>query len=320
MTIELFVGIDVSKDTLDYALRPTGTQAQTPNSTDGVAQLVTALQPLCPTLVVVEATGGLERAVVAALSAAQIPVVVINPRRARAFAKAMGYLAKTDRIDAAGLAELGDRLRPEVRALPDATAQELAALVTRRQQLVALHTAEVNRWHTALPAIQPGIAAHLTWLETAQAEVEQEIAARIAAHTTWQETAAIVDSAPGIGPVTAAVLVATVPELGHLSGKCIAALVGVAPIAQDSGKRHGKRYIQGGRSAVRAVLYMATLAATRHNPVIKAFYERLLKAGKLKKVALTACMRKFLVILNAMVKNGTYWDSGAEQAPESTTA
>lgn len=319
MTTELFVGIDVSKDTLDYALRPTGTQAQTPNTAAGIAQLVTALTPLAPTLVVVEATGGLERAVVAALSVAQLPVVVINPRRARAFAKAMGYLAKTDRIDAAGLAELGDRLRPEVRPLPEAAAQELAALVARRQQLVALHTAEANRRHTALPVVRAGIETHLTWLETTQAELEQEIATRIATQTTWRETAAIVDSAPGIGPVTAAVLMATVPELGHLSGKHIAALVGLAPIAQDSGKRHGKRHIQGGRGAVRAALYMATLTATRYNPVIKAFYERLIKTGKLQKVALTACMRKLLVILNAMVKHGTYWDASLEHTTATTS-
>lgn len=318
MTTEIFVGIDVSKDTLDYALRPTGTQAQTPNTADGVEQLVAILQPLTPTLVVVEATGGLERLVVAGLSAHQIPVVVLNPRRARAFAKAMGYLAKTDRIDACGLAELGDRLRPEVRPLPDMEAQELAALVTRRQQLVAAHTAESNRHATALPLVRTLIQTHLDWLKTALAEVEQEIAERIAAHTTWQETAEIVKSVPGIGPVTATVLVATVPELGHLSGKRIAALIGVAPIACESGKRRGKWRVQGGRRAVRATLYMATLAATRHNPVIRAFYQRLLAAGKLKKVALTACMRKLLVILNAMVKQGRHWNPRQAQTTPPT--
>jgi len=308
MNTEMFVGIDVAQATLDYALRPEGTVGQVANAPSGIATLVELLQSVLPTLVVLEATGGLERPLVTALSAAQIPVVVINPRRARDFAKAMGYLAKTDRIDATGLAELGARLRPPVRPLPDAAAQELAALVTRRQQLVALHTAESNRLPTALPFLQEGIRAHLTWLEEAIAKVEHEIATRIDGRSRWRHTADIVDSAPGVGPTTAATLVAALPELGELTGKQIAALVGVAPLAHDSGKRHGRRHVQAGRSGVRAVLYMATLTATRCNPVIRAFYTRLLKAGKLKKVALTACMRKFLVILNAMVKHGTYWD------------
>lgn len=308
LTNEIFGGIDVSQATLDYALRPTGGVGQVRNDEVGIAALVALLKGSSPTLVVVEATGGLERPVVTALSAAQIPVAVVNPRRARAFAEAIGLLAKTDRVDAAGLAELGERLRPEARPLPDTAAQELAALVTRRQQLVAQHTAEQNRLKTALPVVQESLQQHLTWLEQAIAELETEIADRIEAHTQWRETAAIVDSAPGIGPHTASVLVASLPELGQLGGKQIAALVGVAPMARDSGKKHGPRHIKAGRSPVRTALYMATLAATRFNPVIKAFYQRLLTAGKLKKVALTACMRKLLTILNAMVKHGTMWE------------
>jgi transposase len=309
LTNEIFGGIDVSQATLDYALRPTGRAGQVRNDEVGIAALVALLKGSSPTLVVVEATGGLERPVVTALSAAQIPVAVVNPRRARAFAEAIGLLAKTDRVDAAGLAELGERLRPEARPLPDTAAQELAALVTRRQQLVAQHTAEQNRLKTALPVVRESLQQHLTWLEQVIAELETEIADRIEAHPQWRETAAIVDSAPGIGPHTASVLVASLPELGQLGGKQIAALVGVAPLARDSGKKQGQRHIKAGRGQIRAVLYMATLAATRFNPTIKAFYQRLLKAGKLKKVALTACMRKLLTILNAMVKHGSMWEN-----------
>jgi transposase len=307
MSNEIFVGIDVSQATLDYAVRPTGTPGQVSNDEAGIASLVTSLKGQSPTLIVVEATGGLERPVVAALSAAQMAVVVVNPRRARAFAEAIGLLAKTDRVDAAGLAELGERLRPEVRPLPDAAAQALAALVTRRQQLVGQRTAEQNRLKTALTVVRESLQQHLTWLDQAIAELETEIASQIEAQTHWREMAAIVDSAPGVGPHTAAVLVAGLPELGQLNGKQIAALVGVAPLARDSGKKRGQRHIQAGRGQIRSVLYMATLTATRFNPTIKAFYQRLLKAGKLKKVALTACMRKLLTILNAMVKHGTLW-------------
>lgn len=315
MEHELFVGIDVSKATLDYAILPQARHGQVANDADGITALVAELQPLHPTMIVIEATGGLERLVAASLSAAELPVAVINPRRARDFANALGVLAKTDRVDALTLAELGARLRPEVHPLPSAEAQELAALVTRRRQLVAQHTAEANRLHTALPVVRVSIQDHLTWLEEATNTLDQDIATRIAEHPEWQHKAEIVDSAPGIGVTTAATLIAAVPELGQLDSKQIAALVGLAPLARDSGKRQGKRHIRGGRGDVRAVLYMATLAATRFNPVIKAFYERLLKAGKLKKVALTACMRKLLVILNAMVKHDQMWEDPTVPAP-----
>ena len=307
MINETFVGIDVSKATLDYAMLPDGLIKQVANDASGIAALVVALRPLAPTLIVMEATGGLERLVQAELSAADLPVAVINPRRARDFAKAMGYLAKTDTVDAQMLAEFGARLRPPVRPLPSTEVQALAALVTRRRQLVSQHTAELNRLHTALPVVRAQIEEHLTWLQEAMATLEAEIATRIAAQAEWQHAADLLESVPGIGPKTAAILIAEVPELGKLNSKQIAALVGLAPLARDSGKRQGKRHIQGGRSAVRAVLYMAALTATRFNPVIKAFYERLLAAGKLKKVALTACMRKLLVILNAMIKHDTQW-------------
>ncbi len=308
MSNEIFVGLDVSQATLDYALRPTRAAGQVTNDEAGIASLVALLKGQSPALIVVEATGGLERPVVAALSAGQMAVAVVNPRRARAFAEAIGLLAKTDRVDAAGLAELGERLRPEVRPLPDAAAQALAALVTRRQQLVGQRTAEQNRLKTALSVVRESLQQHLTWLDQAIAELETEIASQIEAQTHWRERAAIVDSAPGVGPHTAAVLVAGLPELGQLNGKQIAALVGVAPLARDSGKKRGQRHIQAGRGQIRSVLYMATLTATRFNPTIKAFYQRLLKAGKLKKVALTACMRKLLTILNAMVKHSTMWE------------
>jgi len=302
-----YVGIDVSKIELEVAVRPTGECWTEKNSASGIADLGRRLSKMSPELIVLEATGGLEMPLATALVTAGLRVAVINPRRARDFAKSLGRLAKTDRIDAHDLAEFGERVRPEVRALPDQAAQELAALVARRQDLVAIRVAEQNRRSTALPDIQTRIDEHLAWLDEEIADLEAEIARRVQENTVWRETADILDSAPGVGQITAFKLVTGVPELGQLDRKQIAALVGVAPFNKDSGKKRGLRRVWGGRAQARSALYMATLAATRFNPVIREFYQRLVAAGKPKKVALTACMRKLLTILNAMVKNRTRW-------------
>ena len=315
MTTECFVGIDIAKATFDYVVRAPGTHGQVANTPTGIAAFITLLTPLAPTLVVLEATGGLERALVAALCAAAIPVAVVNPRRARAFAIASGLLAKTDHVDAGSLAAFGACLHPQPYTLPAVAAQELAALVTRRAQLVAQHTAELNRLATALPVVQTSIREHLHWLTEARTAVETAIAARVAANTEWQALATLADSVPGIGPLTAALLVAELPELGHLATKQIAALVGLAPVIQDSGKKRGTRQIRGGRGAVRAMLYMPTLSAICHNPPLKAFYTRLRAAGKPFKVAMTACMHKLLTIVNAMIKHQTLWQAPAPGGP-----
>jgi len=306
--MERFVGIDVSKATLDYAILPDQQHGQVSNDDAGIATLVAQLQPLLVTLIVTEATGGLETPMAAALAAAGLPVTVVNPQLTRHFAQATGVFAKTDAIDADCLARFGQALRPPVRSLPDADAQALSALLTRRQQLVAMRTAEENRSKTALPALRERIRKHIAWLDAELAGLDSDIQSQVAQNQEWQETAAIVDSVPGVGAVTAYTLVADLPELGQLDRKQIAALVGVAPLNWDSGQRRGQRHIHGGRANVRAILYLATLTATRCNPAIQAFYRRLLKAGKLKKVALTACMHKLLTILNAMVRQRTFWD------------
>lgn len=301
------MGIDVSKAELEVAVRPTGERWMERNGELGIAGMCQRLSKMSPELIVLEATGGLEMAAATALVTTGLRVAVINPRRARDFAKSLGRLAKTDRIDAHDLAEFAERVRPEPRSLPDQSAQELAALVARRQDLVVIRVDEQNRRSTALPDIQTRIDEHLAWLDEEIADLEAEIAKRVQENTSWRETATILDSAPGVGQVTATTLVSDVPELGQLNRKQIAALVGVAPFNKDSGQKRGLRRVWGGRAHARSVLYMATLAATRFNPVIREFYQRLVEAGKPKKVALTACMRKLLTILNAMVKNRTYW-------------
>ncbi len=302
-----YVGIDVAKARLDVATRPGGDRWHVANDAAGVATLVTRLHELQPALVVLEATGGYERPVSAALSAAGLPVAVVNPRQARDFAKATGKLAKTDALDAQALAHFAAAVQPPVRPVPDADAQALAAILARRGQVVAMLTAEQQRAHTALPLVRERIAVHLAWLEEELATLDGELARAIREDPAWREHAALLRSVPGVGPVLATTLLADLPELGTLTRQQLAALVGVAPLNQDSGKRRGKRAVWGGRRRVRAVLYMATLAATRFNPVIKAFYDRLLAAGKAKKVALTACMRKLLTILNALLARRTRW-------------
>lgn len=302
-----FVGIDVAKAECVVAVRPTGTTWTVPQTEAGWAALATRLQTLAPTLVLCEATGGLELPLASVLAAAGLPLVIVNPRQVRDFAKAKGLLAKTDTLDAAVLAHFADAIRPVPRPVPDATTQTFAALVTRRRQLVEMRTAEENRLGSAPPALRAGLRAHIRWLQRQLASLDTDLDQTIRTHPGWRVQDDLLRSAPGVGPILSATLLGGLPELGTLSRGGIAALVGVAPWARDSGGHRGARRCWGGRADVRAVLYMATLAAVRCNPVLRAFYQRLLAAGKLKKVALVACMRKLLTILNAMVKTQTPW-------------
>ncbi len=303
----VFVGIDVSKAQLEVALRPTAERWAVPHEDPGIATLVERLRALTPALVVLEATGGLEIPLTGALAAAGLPVVVVNPRQVRDFAKATGQLAKTDALDAAVLAAFGEAVRPAPRPLPDPATQALSALVVRRRQLVEMLTAEKNRLGRAPRPIRGEIQAHIAWLERRLASLDADLGRAIRSSPLWREQDDLLRSVPGVGPVLARTLLASLPELGTLTRKQVAALVGVAPLNRDSGTLRGKRTVWGGRAHVRAALYMSALVATRRNPIIKAFYERLCVAGKAKKVALTACMRKLLTILNAMLKHRTPW-------------
>jgi transposase len=306
--VPYFVGIDVAKAQLDMALRPSGERWAVPNDASGVTTLVDRLQALRPTLIVLEATGGLERVVTSALATAGLPVVVVNPRQVRDFARATGQLATTDALDARALAHFADVIRPTPRPLPDTQTQELRALLGRRQQLIVMRTAEQNRLAGTSGRLQTD-AAHITWLNERLTTLDDEIETMLRASPLWRDNDDLLQSAPGIGPVCARTLLLELPELGTLTRQQIAALVGVAPLNCDSGTMRGRRTIWGGRAHVRTVLYMGTLVATRYNPRIKAFYERLLAAGKVKKVALTACIHKFLTILNAMLKHRTPWQT-----------
>ena len=303
----LYVGIDVAKAHLDVAEGSTGAIWRVANDEVGIAEALRRMEVLTPALVVLEATGGYEAPVAAALGAAGLPVAVVNPRQVRDFAKSTGKLAKTDTLDARVLALFGERMRPAARPLPDAQARELSALLTRRRQVVVMLTAEKNRLSRALPRVRPGVAAHIAWLERQVAELNGDLGRTLRESPLWRENEDLLRSAPGVGPVLTLTLVAELPELGSLDRRQIAALVGIAPFNRDSGTLRGKRTVWGGRAPVRAALYMATLVAARFNPVIRAFYQRLLAAGKPKKVALTACMRKLLTILNAMIKHRTPW-------------
>jgi transposase len=303
----VFVGIDVAKAQLDVAWRPDGAGCSAPHDEPGIARLVERVQSLQPQLIVLEATGGLELPLTGALAAAGLPVVVANPRQVRDFARATGQLAKTDRLDAQILAQFAATVRPIPRPLPEACTQELAALLTRRRQLIDMLTAEKNRLSSALKPIRKGIQAHITWLERRLAETDDDLSSTIQASAVWREKDDLLQSTPGVGRVLSTTLLASLPELGTLNRKQIAALVGVAPFARESGVWRGKRVVRGGRAPVRVALYMSALVATRYNPIIKAFYRRLRDAGKPAKVALTACMRKLLTILNAMVKHHTPW-------------
>jgi len=301
------VGIDVGKEKLDVGLTGQKRVQTWDNDEAGRAELSEWVVEQAPQLVVVEASGGYEAAIVSELVDCGLAVALVNPTRVRAFARAEGLLAKTDKIDARLIARFGATMKPQARARREEAQVELNEMVTRRRQLVLILTAEKNRLQTASPAMQAHIASHIAWLQAEIEALEQQISQAIKANPEWTETAKRVESVPGVGFITAATLVADLPELGQLNRQKIAALVGLAPFNHDSGKQRGKRRIFGGRTSVRSVLYMATLSAIRHNPIIKSFYQRLLAKGKLKKVALTACMRKLLVILNAMVKNGQDW-------------
>jgi transposase len=281
--VPCFVGIDVAKAQLDIALRPAGERWAVPNDVSGVTMLVDQLQALPPALIVLEATGGLERLVTSALATAGLPGVVVNPRQARDFARATGPLAKTDALDARALAHFADVIRPTPRPRPDAQTHELRGLLGRRQQLIVMRTAEQNRLAGTSGRLQTDIAAHITWLNERLATLDDDLETVLRGSPLWRENDALLQSAPGIGPVCARTLLLALPELGTLTRQQIAALVGVAPLNCDSGTLRGRRILWGGRAHVRTVWYMGTLVATRYNPRIKAFYERLLAAGKVKK-------------------------------------
>jgi transposase len=303
----VYVGIDVASAELVVSVRPTAEGWSVPNDDAGVATVVRRLRLLAPAVIVLEATGGYERAVVAALAAAGLPVVVANPRQVRDFARATGQLAKTDQVDAGVLALFAERVHPEPRALPDAATQALDAVLTRRRQLLDMLIAERNRLAQAVPAVRRDVQAHIRWLERRLADLDRDLDALIQHSPVWRAKDNLLQSVPGVGPVVSRTLLGALPELGALTHKQIAALAGVAPMARDSGLWRGRRRITGGRAAVRATLYMAALVATRHNPIIRGFYQRLQAAGKPKKVALTACMHKLLTILNAMVRANAVW-------------
>lgn len=304
----IFVGIDIAKDQVDVHVHPTDERFQLSRTDAGLAELVARLQPLGPQLVVLEATGGYEIPVAAVLASAGVPVAVVNPRQIRDYARATGQLAKTDALDARLMALFAEAVQPEVRPLPTPEAQALGDLVTRRRQLVDMLGAERNRHHQARDLrLQRRIATHIRWLTKALAEIEADLATRIRSSPIWRERDNLLHSVPGIGDITAYTLIADLPELGHLDRRKIAALVGVAPFNRESGHWRGRRMIAGGRPAVRSVLYMATLTAVRFNPALAHFYQRLVAAGRPKKVALTAAMRKLLTILNAMLRDQRPW-------------
>jgi transposase len=308
-TTPLFIGIDVSKAHLDVAVRPAQMHWQVANTAAGIDELIVKLRPLAPTLIVLEATGGYETACTAGLAAAGFAVAVINPRQARDFAKSLGRLAKTDKVDASVLAHFGDALRPEPRPLPDEASRHLQAVLVRRRQLIEMLVAEKNRLSATLDdSVRIRLQEHIAWLEQELETLDQDLDNQLRNSPIWREKENLLRSVKGVGVVTATTLLAELPELGQLDRRKIAALVGVAPFNRDSGRHHGKRAIWGGRASVRHTLYMAALSASRHNPVIRAFYQRLLQAGKLKKVALVACMRKLLTILNAMIRYDKPWD------------
>ena len=304
---KVYVGIDVAKRRLDIALWPTGEQRTLANDATDINELVTWLQTQQPQLIVLEATGGYERAVVASLGAAALPVVVVNPRQVRDFARAVGRLAKTDTLDAAVLARFAEAVKPSPRPLPHAQMELLRALVTRRRQVVEMLTAERQRLASTQPPVQGLIQAHIAGLEQELAHLEQELDRTLRQSPLWRAKERLLRSVPGIGPTVATVLLAEMPELGQLDRRQVAALAGVAPLNRDSGQHRGRRSVWGGRATVRTALYMAALAGTRWNPVLKNCYQRLLALGKAKKVALVACMRKLLTILNAMLRDGTAW-------------
>jgi transposase len=310
--VSTWIGIDVSKASLDVAVSPTGEAWQTDRTPAGLSSLVDRVRALRPERIVLEATGGYEAVVAAALATNDLPVVIVNPRQVRDFARATGQLAKTDRIDAQVLAHFAEAIRPEARPLPDATTRALSALVARRRQLQEMLTAEQNRLMAA--AVQDGpeplreqLGEHIDWLRRQLKQLDDDLNQQVQSSPLWREREQLLRTIPGIGKIVSATLLSQLPELGQLDRKAIAKLVGVAPLNNDSGTFHGRRRIWGGRAAVRAALYMGALVATRYNPPIRAFYTRLLAAGKPRKVALVACMRKLLLQAHAVLRTNTPW-------------
>lgn len=305
---ELFVGIDASKKQLDLAVWGSEDIWSYRNDESGIHDLVSLLTTMTPKLIVMEASGGVETELALELAFAKLPVVVINPTKVRDFARATGQLAKTDKLDALMLARFGQAVRPEPRPLRSEEEAHLAALITRRRQLIGIRTAEKNRRSTTHGLVRQQLEDHISWLKEALKSLEQEIGRFIQARPVWKKKQTLLQTVPGVGQATSTTLIAELPELGTLNRKKIAALVGVAPFNRDSGPRRGKRRVFGGRASVRSTLYMATLVGIRFNPVIRAHYEQLLVRGKVKKVAITACMRKLLVILNAIIRDGKQWN------------
>jgi len=307
MTSDNYVGIDVSKRRLEVCVNAEGECRDIGNDPDGMRTLVEWMQVLQPVLIVIEATGGYERKSAKALREAGYAVAVVNPTRVRRLAEALGVLAKTDKIDARMITQFAMMIKPASNGQQTPLEERLAGAVERRRQILVMLTAEKNRLSTCPEWIREEIQEHIDWLEQRVDNLDEEIQVLIRLSPEWQARAEIIDSMPGVGPITAATMVAELPELGQINRQEIAALVGVAPFNKDSGPKKGKRRIKGGRGSVRRTLYMAALSASQHNPVIRAFYQSLLARGKEKKVALTACMRKMLVIINAMVRKGEVW-------------
>ena len=307
--MEKFVGIDISKDTLDVCIDPGAEALHVAYDHKGIEAICQRLKTESPTLIVVEATGGLEMRLASELAALGLNIAVINPRQARDFAKATGQLAKTDRVDAAMLAAFAKAIRPQVRALKDAETRALDDLVSRRRQLIAMRVQETLRLGTAASKpMQKSLNAHIVWLDKRITEIDTDLTQRLRNSDVWRAKDDLLRGIPGVGVVTTQTLLAKCPELGSLNRREIAALIGVAPLANDSGKHRGKRFVWGGRADVRTVLYMAAISAIRCNTNIKAFAERLKQSGKPAKVVIVACMRKLLTIMNAMLKNNTHWE------------
>ncbi len=305
---EVCVGVDIAKGTLDIAVSNLSEVRQFNNDRTGISGAVRYIARFKSSRIILEATGTYGVPLAASLQSKCLPVIVVNPRQVRDFARATGVLAKTDRIDARILALFGLQIKPELRPLPNKQAREMKSLLTRRRQLIEMLTSERNQFLQADEGVRPGIEIHINWLEEAISTINDTLDSQIRSSSVWMEKDHLLKSVPGIGKVVATTLLIELPELGQLNRRKIAALAGVAPLNRDSGTMQGKRTVWGGRAKLRAVLYMAALVATKYNPVIATFYQRLLEAGKVKKAALVACMRKLLTIINAMMRTMTLWD------------
>jgi transposase len=308
-----YIGIDMAKDEMEVKVHEGQSSCTYANDENGIATLMTQMKSLSPTLIVVEATGGYENAVAVELQSNGFPVAVVNPRHIRDFAKSIGILAKTDKIDARVIARYAATVQPAPRMLPEAETQALGALIMRRRQVVAMMTSEKNRLQQAAPAVKRHIQLHIAWLEQELDDINKELKKMVKDNPEWKEKSDIMQSVPGVGPNLATTLLADFPELGSLNRKQTAALGGVAPFNRDSGTLRGKRMIWGGRDAVRTATYMSVFVAIRFNHLLKTFFDRLIATGKVRKVAMVACMRKLLCILNAMLKNRTTWNQSIPQ-------